>query len=628
MGPFVYVYPLALGVISVLVATLEWLFPWRKDQKQLRKGLLSDFLHLLFNGHFLGLILFGLASRYVLPYVDQWLGYMGWTTYVYRNAAAEWPVWLQILVALFVIDFVQWCVHNLLHRVPFFWELHKCHHSVVDGEMDWIVSFRFQWTEVVVYKSILYLPLAFFGFGWEAVMFHAIFGTLIGHLNHANLDLGHGWWRYILNSPRMHIWHHYYEGNEKTTVNFGIIFSIWDWIFGTAKMPEQPPAKLGFHGVEQFPKDFFGQAAWPVQEVLHTDPKATRWIGGIVGVFVLGLGFWLATQSNHRAIITPMLGEKAASSQPLALVQATPQAYSATPEEATQAIAAFGTDARKAGYQHPEAMVSIKELAKALGSPKLTLLDIRPKWRYVTGHIPSARNLSRSDYSSSQPIPGLTKAPKALQTLLRSHGVSKDSVVVLYTDGGPEAFRLWWSLYHTTGYTTRILDGGLQAWKHEGHGLAEGWTKPAQVGNIELTSLPSTRPLLWKEWETFRKNPHLVILDARNHAEYTGKKQHRNATRAGHIPGAQHMVWHTVIRSPNDRRLKPETALRKLFTRTGIQSNSAVMAYCQSGTRSAALFFALYQVGYPTSQLANYDGSWAEYSRLTQYPVVQGKSPR
>ena len=114
---------------------LEALWPWRKEQRILRPGLWSDYLHLVFNGHFLGVILFGLATNYVLPHLDAWLTSAGLHGAVYRKAAAGWPLWLQIVVALFATDFIHWCVHNMLHRVPWFWETHKVHHSVRDGEM-------------------------------------------------------------------------------------------------------------------------------------------------------------------------------------------------------------------------------------------------------------------------------------------------------------------------------------------------------------------------------------------------------------------------------------------------------------------------------------------------------------
>lgn len=306
-----YLYPISLAAFSALLFGLECFFPLRCEQRQLRPRLWSDFVHLIFNGHFLGILLAGLADAWILPHVDRYLGQHGCMDTVYRNAAADWPLWAQVVVALVVIDFIQWLVHNSLHRVPALWELHKAHHSVVDGEMDWIVSFRFSWLEVVVYKSVLYLPLVFFGFRMEALLFHAIFGTLIGHFNHSNLNLGHGPLRYVLNSPRMHIWHHDYEGDARTTVNFGIIFSLWDWLFGTAKMPDDPPAHLGFRGVETFPNTYLAQQIWPLQRLLPrvTDPH----IWSAVGFVVLAVAFWF-----HKPHVdpphTPMLGESAAAS--------------------------------------------------------------------------------------------------------------------------------------------------------------------------------------------------------------------------------------------------------------------------------------------------------------------------
>ncbi|NNF08230.1 MAG: sterol desaturase family protein, partial [Candidatus Eisenbacteria bacterium] len=271
----------------------EWKWPWRPDQKQLRPRLWSDLLHLVFNGHFLGVILYGLGTALILPGFDNFLKANNLYDVAHRDLAASWPIWVQILVALFVTDFVHWCVHNLLHRVPFLWHFHKTHHSVADGEMDWIVAFRFQWTEVAVYKAIQYLPLAYFGFGYEAVMFHAIFGTLIGHLNHSNLKLDYGPLRYLLNNPRMHIWHHNYDATGRTTVNFGIIFSCWDYIFRTAHVPAQPPRKIGFSDMEGFPTTFFAQTAWPLQQVVPAGAVRTL-LGIVIGALLIVAG-WMAT---------------------------------------------------------------------------------------------------------------------------------------------------------------------------------------------------------------------------------------------------------------------------------------------------------------------------------------------
>lgn len=277
-----YFYPIALAGLSLLVLGLELLFPARPDQPLLRRTLASDVVHLVFNGHFLGVLVYGFASRYVLPSLS-------WAE---LGVARDWPLWVQIPLALLLVDFLQWGVHRLLHAVPWLWRLHQVHHSVVDGEMSWIASFRFHWVEVVVYKSLLYFPLALLGFGGTAMMTHAVVGTLIGHLNHANLPWDYGPLRFVLNNPRMHLWHHDADAEPRATKNFGIIFSCWDWLFGTASMPDGPPRALGYAGVERMPVDFFSQELWPLVPRMA---GARRFIASGLGAAVIaGAWWWLA----------------------------------------------------------------------------------------------------------------------------------------------------------------------------------------------------------------------------------------------------------------------------------------------------------------------------------------------
>jgi len=607
-------YPISLAVLSGFVMLLERLFPWRPEQKQLRPKLWSDFIHLVFNAHFLGLLLAGLASTWVLPYVDRWLAAEGLTDSVYRNAAVDWPLWAQIIVALIFVDFLQWCVHNMLHRVPLFWEFHKAHHSVKDGEMDWIVSFRFSWLEVIIYKSVLYLPLVFLGFRWEALMFHAIFGTLIGHLNHANLDLGHGWWRYILNSPRMHLWHHNYDGDAKTTVNFGIIFSCWDWIFGTAKMPADPPPHIGFKGVETFPDNFFSQEIWPLQKLAPGVKSVAFWT--VVGALVMA-GAWYLSKPRAHGVETPMLGEAAAASQPTGVFPPA-DAYSESPAAAELAMASFGKYAVDAGYRRPDAMVSVAELAKALGSPTLVLLDVRPRDRFEVGHIPGARRLYRSDYSGGGEVPGMSRPAKELERLLRDLGVRSNSTVVVYGDGGPEPYRLWWTLRATAGFEARVLDGGLQAWKAAGHYVAGGEGLRPEPGDLRGGTPQSPTAEHWTDVSAFiASHSGTKLIDTRSDIEFSGEEKHPKAARAGRIPGAVHLDWAEVLRHEDeDHRLRSPSALRDLFAARDVEPGKPVVMYCQSGTRSAAVYYALYQLGFSPDQVLNYDGSWAEYSRL------------
>jgi len=604
-GP--WVYPIALAIASAAVALAEALAPARPQQRQWRRHLASDFVYLVFNGHLLGLLLYALAMRWVLPPIDDALARHGVIDVVYRNVAAEWPLWVQIGVALVLLDFAQWLIHNLLHRVPWLWELHKTHHTVADGEMDWIVSFRFHWLELVVYRIGLYLPLAFFGFAPAAVLVHAVVGTVVGHLNHSNLALGRGAWRYIFNSPRMHIWHHDAAANGRTTVNFGIIFSTWDWLFGTALLPDHPPVRLGFSDDAAMPGDFFGQQAWPLSRLVA--PHA--WLGSALGAGLI-VGAWLFGHHGSAPARTPMFGETAAQSQPAE----DHYRYARTPDAATIALAHFGDDARAAGFAHPDELVSVRELAAALGSPSLCIIDVRANRGFDTGHIPSAQRMERDGYSVSSPIAGLSRRADELEAALRRRGVGSSSVLVLYGDGGPEPYRLFWTLRVVGGYHARVLDGGLDAWKRAGHGLAAGPPRAVAFGDVTLTPT-GTPALLWAQIAPTARTG-AVLLDARSDREFSGSVQHPEAARAGHIPGARNLEWLALLRGADDSRLKPVAELRVALAGAGVDGSAPVITYCQTGTRSSLAWFAMRQAGMPDDQVINYNGSWSEYSRLDQ----------
>ena len=144
-------------------------------------------------------------------------------------------------------------------------EFHKFHHSI--EELDWIGNFHFHWGEVVVYKTLSYLPLIVLGVNSHVILIIAILSTLVGDLNHANLPISWGPFRYVLNSPKMHVWHHDVVLHRHGGQNFAIVFSIWDWIFGTVYWPEDEdrPPKLGFKGMEGYPRGLFGRLIYPLR---------------------------------------------------------------------------------------------------------------------------------------------------------------------------------------------------------------------------------------------------------------------------------------------------------------------------------------------------------------------------
>ena len=192
-----------------------------------------------------------------IVYVEQ----MGWgaARWLGLNGAAEF------VVSIVVLDAFDYFWHRANHRIPFLWRFHKVHHSV--EEMGFAAHLRYHWMENIFYKPLKTLAVMVVG-GFEpsdAYMIHFI-AVLIGHLNHANIRLTFGPLKYILNNPVMHLYHHAKElpKGQMPGVNFGISLSLWDYIFKTNYIPQDQDGNyaLGFDGVEQFPKTFWGQVTY------------------------------------------------------------------------------------------------------------------------------------------------------------------------------------------------------------------------------------------------------------------------------------------------------------------------------------------------------------------------------
>ncbi|OSY87161.1 sterol desaturase [Tenacibaculum holothuriorum] len=262
-------YFYGLIIISLVVWVLEMLFPWRKNQSLFRKDFWLDTFYMFFNFFLLNLIVFIALSNTAAQVFNDILGIVGLSITNFQVFDINtFPYWARLLVFFTVIDFVQWFTHTLLHKYEFLWNFHKVHHSV--KQMGFAAHLRYHWMEPVVYNSMKYIPLAIMGgFTAQDVAIVHFFNITIGHLNHANINWDYGWLKYILNNPRMHIWHHAKElpKERRKGVNFGITLSIWDYIFKTNYIPYNGrDIEIGFEGDEHFPKDFIGQEIYPLNK--------------------------------------------------------------------------------------------------------------------------------------------------------------------------------------------------------------------------------------------------------------------------------------------------------------------------------------------------------------------------
>jgi Sterol desaturase len=58
------------------------------------------------------------------------------------------PRWLEIVLALVLMDYSMYIWHVLLHRVPLFWRFHLAHHT--DLDLDASTALRFHFGELLL----------------------------------------------------------------------------------------------------------------------------------------------------------------------------------------------------------------------------------------------------------------------------------------------------------------------------------------------------------------------------------------------------------------------------------------------------------------------------------------------
>lgn len=249
-----------LGLISLFFFFLEVVIPWRKKQPVFRKDFWLDAFYMYFNFFIFYIIIFYWLQNSGTRIASNTINFLGIQNPL-ASGIQELNLFWKSIIALIIQDFTHWNIHRLLHKVPFLWRFHRVHHSV--KQMGFAAHLRFHWMESIIYKAITFLPLyIFFGFDEIDFFYLHLFTIIWGHFNHTNINIPLGPFKYIFNSPQMHIWHHAkaLPNEHPKGVNFGLTLSIWDYLFGTNYQPENGrDIKLGFEGDENYPKGFFRQ---------------------------------------------------------------------------------------------------------------------------------------------------------------------------------------------------------------------------------------------------------------------------------------------------------------------------------------------------------------------------------
>ncbi len=246
-----------LTLISIVVWAAECVAPWRKEQGVFRQDFGLDAFYMYFN--------FFIISIAINGFYDV-IGYLFYNIDITMQSMSlinidDWPLVIQLLIFFVLLDFFQWITHRAIHRFDFLWRFHQVHHSI--KEMGFAGHLRYHWMENIIYKPLKTIGIMIIGgFEPEQAFIVHFFTITIGHINHSNLKISYGPLKYLFNNPVMHLYHHAHALPKKHRygVNFGLTLSIWDYLFGTAYVPEDGGLiKLGYPGDENMPKSFHRQ---------------------------------------------------------------------------------------------------------------------------------------------------------------------------------------------------------------------------------------------------------------------------------------------------------------------------------------------------------------------------------
>jgi sterol desaturase/sphingolipid hydroxylase (fatty acid hydroxylase superfamily) len=162
------------------------------------------------------------------------------------------PLWVEIGLAVVLLDLIIYGQHVLFHHVPWLWRLHRVHHA--DLEFDVTTGLRFHPLEIVLSMLIKFAAVVLLGPAALAVLIFEVLLNATSMWSHANIRLPE--WsdrivRRAIVTPDMHRTHHSIVRRE-TDSNFGFNLSCWDRLFGTYRHQPEAGHQGMTIGISQF----------------------------------------------------------------------------------------------------------------------------------------------------------------------------------------------------------------------------------------------------------------------------------------------------------------------------------------------------------------------------------------
>lgn len=252
------------SAILFIMAERRWPYERQKPLKVLREGFWTD------------LIWYTFVQSYVMGLlIAMFIEWLDAATTGRPQIVTSWPIWAQVGFFLVTHDFYIYWMHRWQHHNKIMWRTHEAHHS--PQQVDWLSGVRSHSLEILINGVVEFAPIVILGAAPEVAIIKGAISAVWGMFIHSNLDVRLGIFRYVINGPELHRWHHA-DHQDVYFANYATKLSIWDYLFGTVYLPgrDKPPV----YGLPyRFPRNYFFQHAVMFRPMRDKDASLGRSIG-------------------------------------------------------------------------------------------------------------------------------------------------------------------------------------------------------------------------------------------------------------------------------------------------------------------------------------------------------------
>jgi sterol desaturase/sphingolipid hydroxylase (fatty acid hydroxylase superfamily) len=227
------------ALVLILAGTFEILAPWRTLTGPTGRRWTAN------------LTLFGLCFGlgYVMaPFVASALSIVGFSPGPLAHLA---PPPLRILVAVVILDLLDYTVHRASHRFSLLWRIHQPHHS--DLELDVTTALRHHPLEAALASIVLGGGGVLLGMAPREIAIYGALALAVQLVAHANLSLPPrlaALLAPVLVTPDFHRLHHS-RIRSQADANYGQLFSFWDRLFVSRQDGEIGTIEFGVEGCHE-----------------------------------------------------------------------------------------------------------------------------------------------------------------------------------------------------------------------------------------------------------------------------------------------------------------------------------------------------------------------------------------